>query len=991
MLQQQYHENFEVQHINKLPRRAFYIPFQQGESSYRLETRYHTANVTLLNGDWQFDYYETFDNCLNHLFKETKKELPVPSVWNLYGFDQLQYLNTQYPIPFDPPYVPINNPCGRYQRKFEIEQFSDVSDYHLNFEGVGSAFYVWINHQFVGYSQIAHSISEFDITEYVHEGVNEIEVIVLKYSDGTYFEDQDMFRHSGIFRDVYILKRAKARLNDFKIETIVDNESNTATIAVDLIDKQHLDNVKLSLFDPAGSLISENIVSDYCKFKIDKPLLWSAESPLLYSLMIATNDEVITQNIGIRQVEIKNNQFYINGQSIKFRGVNYHDSDPNTGYVMSEIQFAKDMKLMKQGNFNAIRTAHYPKSPLFYELTDKYGFYVMSEADIETHGVVRLYGEDKNEHFNIITDDPKYQQSIIERIEASIVPLKNYSSIVSWSMGNESGFGINMVRGLDRAKRLDSTRPVHYEGTHYRNRDKHYDLSNVDMISRMYPSPEEIEEKYLKNEHLDKPFILCEYAHAMGNSPGDLHAYQELVEQYDCFIGGFVWEWCDHAIQTGVKNGEGVFRYGGDFGEKLHDGNFCVDGIVSPNRIPHEGYYEFKYEHQPLKIIQQQGEYLTFRNQLDFTNIENYLLVEAIITKLNGDRTKVAIHFENFEPHSEQVINLSNYVDCSNVSTVIFKYSLLNDELLRSQYFELGYDQIIYKRRNIELERNNQSHIEYEELERQVNISVHDWSYSIDTETANLTSIIKSGNIILNEPTKINLWRAPIDNDVQIVSDWKYAGYEDALTRVRDYQIRESKNELSLKFDIVVVNDVVPPILWGTLTWTINYEGVLKVDYQLEKNDLAPFLPRLGMAITLIDRYEQLSYYGNGPYSSYSDKGVASYLDYFNTTVTENGDQHIKPQETGSHNNTTFMQVANGINKVIVTSAQPYSFNASHYSLAELTHKKHKDELVENNHTYLYIDYAQSGIESNSCGPELIEAHRLNEKEIKFNFELRFE
>ena len=242
--------------------------------------------------------------------------------------------------------------------------------------------------------------------------------------------------------------------------------------------------------------------------------------------------------------------------------MNYHDSDPNTGYVMSEIQFAKDMKLMKQGNFNAIRTAHYPKSPLFYELTDKYGFYVMSEADIETHGVVRLYGEDKNEHFNIITDDPKYQQSIIERIEASIVPLKNYSSIVSWSMGNESGFGINMVRGLDRAKRLDSTRPLHYEGTHYRNRDKHYDLSNVDMISRMYPSPEEIEEKYLKNEHLDKPFILCEYAHAMGNSPGDLHAYQELVEQYDCFIGGFVWEWCDHAIQTGVKMAKGYLDMG---------------------------------------------------------------------------------------------------------------------------------------------------------------------------------------------------------------------------------------------------------------------------------------------------------------------------------------------------------------------------------------------------------------------------------------------
>lgn len=988
---QQYHENLEVQYVNKLPRRAFYIPFQKGEAQYSLETRYQTSNVTLLNGNWQFDYYETFDNCLKHLFNETKKELSVPAVWNLYGYDQLQYLNTQYPIPFDPPYVPKNNPCGRYQRTFEIDQYSKDSDYHLNFEGVDSAFYVWINQQFVGYSQIAHSISEFDITEYLHDGVNDIEIIVLKYSDGTYFEDQDMFRHSGIFRDVYILKRAKSRLNDFKIETYIDKDSDTATLLVNLIDKQHLEDVKLSLFDPTGNLIFEETVSNYSKFVLETPQLWSAENPLLYTLTFTTDDEVISQKVGIRQVEIKNNQFYVNGQSIKFRGTNYHDSDPNTGYVMSEAQYIKDLKLMKQGNFNAIRTAHYPKSPLFYELTDKYGFYVMSEADIETHGVVRLYGEDNNAHFNLITDDPKYQKSIIERIEASIIPLKNYSSIVSWSMGNESGFGINMVKGLECAKTLDQTRPLHYEGTYYRDRDKHYDLSNVDMISRMYPSPEEIEEKYLRNEHLDKPFILCEYAHAMGNSPGDLHAYQTLVEQYDSFIGGFVWEWCDHAIQTGIKNGEAVFRYGGDFGEKLHDGNFCVDGIVSPDRKPHEGYYEFKHEHRPLKVIKYIDNHVTFRNQLDFTNIDNHLLVEAILTNLNGDKEKIVIHFSNFEPHSEQTINLSDYTDCDKISTVTFKYSLLKNEPLRSIHFELGYDQIIYKRRDIELDKHRQSNIRYEELEQQITISVSDCYFTFNKADGSLHSVIKSGHNILNERTKNNVWRAPTDNDVQLVSRWQYSGYEDAVTRVRDCQIQESKNEVSLKFDIVVVNDVVPPILWGTLTWTINNEGLLKVDYQLEKDNLAPFLPRFGLAITLSNEFEQLCYYGKGPYSSYRDKGVAAYLDYFNTTVTENGDSHIKPQETGSHNETTFMQVENNSNKVRVASDQPFSFNASHYSLAELTHKKHKDELIKDQHTFLYIDYAQSGIGSNSCGPELKENYRINDKKIRFKFEIRFE
>ncbi|RIP35008.1 beta-galactosidase [Staphylococcus gallinarum] len=991
MLQQQYHENFEVQHINKLPRRAFYIPFRQEESSYSLETRYETANVTLLNGNWNFEYYETFNDSVNHLFKQMNKALRVPSVWNLFGYDQLQYLNTQYPIPFDPPYVPTNNACGRYQRTFKIEEFSKDSNYHLNFEGVDSAFYVWINQQFVGYSQIAHSISEFDITEYVHEGVNDIEVIVLKYSDGTYFEDQDMFRHSGIFRDVYILKRSKARVNDFKIETFVDNESNIATLALSIIDKQNLEEVELSLFNPSGSLIFDKLISNYHEFKLDEPELWSAERPLLYTLVITTDDEVITQKVGIRQVEIKDNQFYLNGQTIKFRGANYHDSDPNTGYVMSEAQFIQDLTLMKQGNFNAIRTAHYPKSPLFYELTDKYGFYVMSEADIETHGVVRLYGEDRNEHFNIITDNPKYQQSIIERIEASIVPLKNYSSIVSWSMGNESGFGINMVKGLECARSLDSTRPLHYEGTHYRNRDKHYDLSNVDMISRMYPSPEEIEDEYLKSEHLDKPFILCEYAHAMGNSPGDLHAYQELVERYDSFIGGFVWEWCDHAIQTGIKNGEPVFRYGGDFGEKLHDGNFCMDGIVSPDRKPHEGYYEFKHEHRPLKVIRHKGEYITFRNQLDFTNIEDHLSVEAIITKLTGDKEKVKIYFESFKPHSEQTINISDYIDCSTVSTVIFKYRLLKYEPLRTMNSELGYDQIIYKRRDFELDGNKRSNLDYEDIEQQVIIANNGWVYKFDKGEGSLTSVTKLGNNILSEPTKSNIWRAPTDNDVQIIPEWKYAGYEDAITRVRDYQIIESKHSISLKFDIVIVNDVVPPILWGTLTWTINNEGLLNVDYQLEKNDIAPFLPRFGLAMVLAHKYEELYYYGNGPYSSYSDKGVASYLDYFETTVIENGDQHIKPQETGSHNETTFMQVRNNSNKITVISNQPYSFNVTYYSLEELTHKRHKDELIGDNHTHLYIDYGQSGIGSNSCGPELQEEYRMNDKEIKFSFQLKFE
>ncbi|ANQ65471.1 glycoside hydrolase family 2 TIM barrel-domain containing protein [Staphylococcus equorum] len=991
MLEEQFHENMEIQHVNLMPRRAFYIPYQRREADYRLETRYNTKNVTLLNGDWHFEYFNSLEACLNQPQQIKKDILPVPSVWNLYGYDQIQYLNTQYPIPFDPPYVPKYNPCGRYKRSFELSSYDMQSDYHLNFEGVASAFYVWVNDQFVGYSQISHAISEFDISKFVLDGENTIQVLVLKYSDGTYFEDQDMFRHSGIFRDVYILKRAQSRVDDFKIETDLNDDLNKATIDVNLARKQGLDQVELHLYNPYGELVSSTQASEQCSFTVNKPQLWSAESPVLYTLAITTAQEVITQKIGIREVKIRDNQFYINGQSIKLRGTNHHDSDPKTGYTINESQFMRDLELMKQGNFNAIRTAHYPKSPLFYELTDQYGFYVMSEADLETHGVVRLYGEENTEHFNIITDDPKYQTAIIERIEASIIPLKNYSSIVSWSMGNESGFGVNVVEGLARAKELDATRPLHYEGTLHRNKSKDYDLSNVEMISRMYPSPEEIETTYLKNPNLDKPFILCEYAHAMGNSPGDLHDYQKLIEAYDSFIGGFVWEWCDHGIQTGVKGGKPIFRYGGDFGERLHDGNFCVDGIVSPDRIPHEGYYEFKHEHRPLKLIAQEEYQLTLRNQLDFTYIEDYLSFEATATYLNGKRQTFEIPFTELAPHMTQKIDLSDYININELSDVMLHYKLKYADKLRPAHFELGYDQIVYQRQSMTYQNTKTSSIAYKGDIHTIHVSIGDWIYTFNKIDASLKTVAHEGVIVMNQKTENSLWRAPTDNDINAKQEWAYAGYKDITTRVHDYRIVENKSDVSLIFDIALVNEAVPPVLLGTLTWTIQNDGTLTVNYDLAKDTLSPFLPRFGLAMTLPSNYEQVEYYGNGPYSSYQDKGVATYLDYFETTVTDNLSNDIKPQESGSHNQTTFVKVSNGRNAMVVTSGDTFSFNTTHYSLNQLTQTTHKDQLEVEGYTYLYIDYAQSGIGSNSCGPELNEAYRLNDTQIKFNFKLNFE
>lgn len=989
MFKEKFHENLEIQNINLMPRRAFYIPYQHGEKNYDLTTRYETQNITLLNGEWQFQFFNSFEDYINKDINNEKQHLTVPSVWNLYGFDQIQYLNTQYPIPFNPPYVPSENPCGQYKRSFEINEYSEQCDYHLNFEGVDSAFYVWINEQFVGYSQIAHSISEFDITPYVQNGVNTIEVIVLKYSDGTYFENQDMFRHSGIFRDVYILKRAKSRVDDFKIETTINHESNHAKVNCTLQEKHELGDVNLILIDPQDIEIDRAIVSKAHQFVINNPQLWSSENPMLYKLIIETENEVITQKIGIREAKIQDNQFYINGKSIKIRGANYHDSHPQNGYVMNEEDFEKDLKLMKQGNFNAIRTAHYPKSPLFYEMTDQYGFYVMSEADLETHGVVRLYGEEDTEHFNIIADNPKFETPIIERIEASIIPLKNYSSIISWSIGNESGFGINMVKGLERARELDTTRPLHYEGALYRDKEKNYDLSNVDMISRMYASPEEIVEIYLDNPKLDKPFILCEYAHAMGNSPGDLNAYQTLVEKYDSFIGGFVWEWCDHSIQIGMKDGKPILRYGGDFGETLHDGNFCVDGIVSPDRIPHEGYYEFKHEHRPLRLVDNEDYRITLQNQYDFTNAEDVLIIEGETIYLDGERKMFNIPLTNFSPHTQQTFDIRDYVTIDNISSLMLRYKLKVADNYRDKHYEVGHDQIIYQRRMLPHLKEEKMNIQCNDNTSSVNISVgNKRSYLFDKNRGCLKSMIFNDEVVFNNYTETNIWRAPIDNDAYIKKEWLYLGFENIQTRVHNYKIIENKSNTRLIFEINIESEAVPPILSGTIAWTVYQDGTINVAYDLEKDSNMSFLPRFGLLITLPPTFEQINYYGNGPMSSYQDKGVATYLDMFETTVTQNGDVHIKPQETGSHNQTSFMNITNNEQTISISSEDTFSFNVSHYSLKQLTETKHVDELKVEDKTYLYIDYAQSGIGSNSCGPKLSEKYRLNRQNIAFNFDL---
>ena len=700
LLLNEYHENLSIHHVNMMQRRSYYIPFIDATEAINIKDRTNQFNFFSLNGKWDFNYFPSLQliKDFNHINEiNLSDSIDVPSVWQMKGYDYNQYTNVKYPIPYNPPFVPTDNPCAIYKKEFDFNIDSEKQDYHINFEGIDSCFYFWINDKFVGYSQISHSISEFDISNYLVNGKNTITVLVLKWCDGTYFEDQDKFRMSGIFRDVYILTRSKSRINDFKLTTSVNVLSNEGVINLEILETVGNPNISYTLLEPNNTVISSgNIIENNLQINISNAQLWDAENPNLYTLLLQTETEVIKEKVGLREIKIENSILKINDVPIKIKGVNHHDSDPFKGYSITYDDLIVDLKLMKENNINSIRTSHYPKAPIFYELCDEYGFYVMSEADIETHGVVELYGLGYLDNYNMIADDVIYKESIIDRIDSSIVPFKNKSCIFMWSLGNESGYGINFETGAKYAKDLDSSRPIHYEAAHYANKQRTNDFSNLDVISRMYPSVEEIKAYFEKG--IDKPFVLCEYAHAMGNSPGDLTKYDELIQKHDEFIGGYVWEWCDHALfMKNCKNGKKAYGYGGDFGERNHDGNFCMDGLVYPDRTPHTGLLEYKNINRPIRALSfdEANNKVKFKNMLDFKNINEFLNVTYKI-HANGELiSSQHLVIDSLKPKEEKWFDLNVPNIPNGICTILFEYNVKQDESLYKKDMNLGHDQFI--------------------------------------------------------------------------------------------------------------------------------------------------------------------------------------------------------------------------------------------------------------------------------------------------------
>ncbi|MEN8078533.1 glycoside hydrolase family 2 TIM barrel-domain containing protein [Clostridioides difficile] len=1006
LLLNEYHEDISKLHVNMMQRRSYYVPYIDTNEAITIKDRNKQNNFFSLNGQWAFNYFDSlqsikeFDNINEINLSDT---IEVPSVWQVNGYDYNQYTNVKYPIPYNPPFVPKNNPCGIYKREFDFEVLPEEYDYNINFEGIDSCFYFYINGTFVGYSQISHGISEFDITKFLVNGKNTITVLVLKWCDGTYFEDQDRFRMSGIFRDVYILKRSKSRIVDYKINPTVDVSAKEGKLDIEILSTLGNPTISYSLLNPNNDVISSgNIDNNKLQIDINDVELWSAESPTLYTLLIKTENEVIKERIGMREIKIENSVLKINDVPVKLKGVNHHDSHPAKGYVVSYDDLLLDLKLMKECNINSIRTSHYPKAPIFYELCDEYGFYVMSEADIEAHGVVELYGLGYLDNYNMIADDSTYEEVIVDRIDSSIVPFKNRSCIFMWSLGNESGFGINFEIGAKHAKNLDSSRPIHYEGAYYANKERKNDFSNLDVISRMYPSINEINKYFEKG--IDKPFLLCEYAHAMGNGPGGFIEYDELLQKHDEFAGVYVWEWCDHAIVMKEKeneNGKKAYGYGGDFGEENHDGNFCVDGLVYPDRRPHTGLLEYKNINRPIRAIEfdQTNKKVKLKNMLDFKNASELLDV-AYKIYVDGELILLdKLELESLSAKEEKWYDLNMSKLPVGIITILFEYSVKSDNSLYKKGMILGHDQFIIKNeaKNIDsvnklIEINNaEEKFHIEEKINTIKITNSNFNFVYNKNTATFDFIESLGEVFVDSPMEFTIWRSPTDNDRKIKNLWIEAGFNQIQPYVYNTEVKESSNKVEIVSFLSLLPIYRAKVLDITVTWSIYSSGLIKCDIKANKNMITPYLPRFGVKLKLNKSYEDVSYFGFGPYENYIDKNSCCYLGRFNSTVSEMHEDYIKPQENGSHHFCREVSVKNNSGKIYVLSENDFAFNVSHFSVEQLTNTAHNFELSEEDSTYLIIDYKQSGIGSNSCGPDLPEEYRLNEEDFSYNFYLKFE
>lgn len=926
---------------NRLAPRSYYIP--GGISEYRL-----------LNGTWNFAYFQRDVDVPEQI--EAWDTIPVPSCWQLHGYSTPNYTNINYPYPCDPPYVPDDNPCGVYERSFELEQ--KWGRVYFVFEGVASCAYLYINGSFVGFTQGSHLQAQFDITDYVNQGTNTVRVKVLKWCCGSYLEDQDMFRYSGIFRDCYLLQRPEGHIGDV---TLIPGGRQ--------FDLSLEGAATVRIFE-GEKLLTEAEMKDHFSFAPEAPILWNAEKPFLYRVELERGGEVITLKAGLRTIEIgEDYSLRINGISVKLHGVNHHDTSKFRGWCEAEEELLAELKLMKELNINCIRTSHYPPTPRFMDLCDELGFYVVLETDIETHGFLRRlpnveYFYDMRSNAWPCTK-PEWKHEHVERMQRMVELHKNHPSVIMWSTGNESGHGPNHQTMVRWTKSRDNTRLLHSEDASNKG-----EIHNVDVYSRMYPSLAEVE-RFARTDDIDMPVFLCEYSHAMGNGPGDVYDYNALFDRYPKLIGGCIWEWADHVVTV-----DGIQKYGGDFPEEqTHDGNFCCDGLVFADRTLKAGSLEAKAAYQPIRTTLS-GNVLSVYNRMDFTDLSEYTLTCRI--RVDGQTA-----FENTlclaaAPHTAASVEIPWEGVTCRLGAFLDVILTKDGKTWASAQHPLPC--------TIPAE-DAAPLAELETVGEEIIASGDGFRYVFSGHYGVFTSLLVDGKEQLAGKPVLSAFRAPTDNDRNIrfrwmkLTEWQGENLDCTFSKV--YDCRVENGEILVSGSLSGISRA--PLLRYLLRVRIARDG--RVDFAMDGDirEDAIWLPRLGYEFELPQSSNAFSYFGCGPAESYRDMCHAGSVGLYESVAEMEYVPYVRPQEHGNHTSVRMLRIG----RLEFTAPEEFEIQVSRYSAAALAKAEHTDELFADGKVHLRVDYKVSGIGSNSCGPELEEKYRLDEKKIHFAFTLR--
>ncbi|MFC6465313.1 glycoside hydrolase family 2 TIM barrel-domain containing protein [Marinilactibacillus sp. GCM10026970] len=1013
------YEEFKIQEtieLNREAEHAYFFSYDNLDSALTYQNNY-SSKVTSLNGRWKFRYSE-YPSGIQSSFQEKDFDdtewdsITVPSNWQMEGYENPHYTNVQYPFPVDPPKIPSKNPTGAYRKMFTLSKADITERTIIRFEGVDSAFHLWVNGHFVGYGTGSRTASEYDLSDYVVEGQNHLAVKVYKYNAQSYLEDQDMWWLSGIFRDVLLIRKPFVSIDDISIQTDLDDQYKDSELNIHIMMSNQAVGytIAYTLFDTENNVIvsdEEAVTQDISKtFKIKNPKKWSAENPYLYNLIIELKDhqgtivEVIPNRVGFRKIELKDGLILINGQHIIFKGVNRHDFHPELGRAIPVETMIEDLNLMKAHNINSIRTSHYPSDPVFYDLCDQYGFYVIDETDLETHGFVLV------DNWSQLSQDDSWKAAYVDRIKRMVERDKNHPSVVIWSLGNESGFGSNHQAMADWVRSHDPTRLLHYEGetreilerTKYEPQELN---QTADMFSTMYTDVETME-KLGKRTDLKQPHILCEYAHAMGNGPGAFKEYVDLFYNYPRLQGGFVWEWIDHGIKIDRADGKEAFAYGGDFGEKPHDSNFVIDGLVMPNRTPSPALLDYKKAIQPIHVRINNLEKGKFEieNRYDFIDLSHVYGIWEVQTQGNiinsGELDLTDIAASKVKvieiPFNLKDMEKDSYVTLKFLQKYPTKWAEVGHEIAWEQ-FEVGTRE---KKVFIQKEPKRVTVIDEDNF---VSVSGDDFVWSMDKRTGRINQYEVTGEVIIQNGPKHNYWRALTDNDrlgleefgtFPVVDTWIKAGVDLIQERINGIVIKQT-DETSV--NIEVDSTLAPAVYnWGfhvNTTYSIASDGSFDVEVQAEKYGKgSETLPKIGMQMNLSNQFNQVKWFGNGPGESYPDVQLASRVGIYAKSVDDLFTPYIMPQENGNRSETRWVEIRNNRGCGIKISGTRFNFSLRSYSTEQLDHKLHHVELEKEDSLELNIDHQLNGIGSASCGPGVLNQYQLLNKSYQYSYKV---